>query len=61
MSRNKAVGRSIGGIPLSMIIENVQKYRSDREKGEHFESTLNGALDAVERQVREHRKQQRNY
>jgi ribosome-associated translation inhibitor RaiA len=31
------------------------------EKGEHFESTLNGALDAVEHQVREHRKQQRNY
>jgi ribosome-associated translation inhibitor RaiA len=31
------------------------------EKGEHFQSTLDGALDAVERQVREHRKQQRNY
>jgi len=31
------------------------------EKGEHFESTMDGALDAVERQVREHRKQQRNY
>ena len=31
------------------------------EKGEHFEPTLNGALDAVERQVREYRKQQRNY
>jgi ribosome-associated translation inhibitor RaiA len=31
------------------------------EKGEYFEPTLNGALDAVERQVREHRKQQRNY
>ena len=31
------------------------------ENGKHFESTLNGALDAVERQVRERRKQQRNY
>jgi ribosome-associated translation inhibitor RaiA len=31
------------------------------EKGEHFESTLAGALDAVEHQVRERRKQQRNY
>ena len=31
------------------------------EKGEHFQSTLDGALDAVERQVRERRKQQRSY
>jgi hypothetical protein len=31
------------------------------EKGEHFESTLDGALDAVERQVCERRNQQRNY
>jgi ribosome-associated translation inhibitor RaiA len=31
------------------------------EKGEHFQSTLDGSLDAVERQVHEHRKQQRNY
>lgn len=31
------------------------------EKGEQFRSTLDGALDAVEHQVREHRKQQRNY
>jgi ribosome-associated translation inhibitor RaiA len=31
------------------------------EKGEHFHSTLNGALDAVERQVHERRTQQRNY
>ena len=31
------------------------------EKGELFESTLDGALDAVERQVRERREQQRNY
>ena len=29
MSRNKAVGRSVGAIPLSLILENVQKYRSD--------------------------------
>jgi ribosome-associated translation inhibitor RaiA len=31
------------------------------EKGERFQSTLDGALDAVERQVHERRKQQRNY
>jgi len=31
------------------------------EKGEHFQSALNGALDAVERQVRECRTQQQNY
>lgn len=31
------------------------------EKGELFRSTLDGALDAVEHQVREFRKQQRNY
>ncbi|NQU29624.1 MAG: HPF/RaiA family ribosome-associated protein [Anaerolineae bacterium] len=31
------------------------------EKGEQFQATLVGALDAVERQVRESREQQRNY
>jgi ribosome-associated translation inhibitor RaiA len=31
------------------------------EKGEQFQATLDGALDAVEHQVREFRKQQRNY
>jgi ribosome-associated translation inhibitor RaiA len=31
------------------------------EKGEQFQATLNSALDAVERQVRERRTQQRNY
>jgi ribosome-associated translation inhibitor RaiA len=31
------------------------------QKGERFQATLDGALDAVEHQVREHRKQQRNY
>ena len=31
------------------------------EKGELLQSTLDGALDAVERQVRERRKQQQNY
>ena len=31
------------------------------QKGEQFDSTLAGALDAVENQVREWRKQQRNY
>lgn len=31
------------------------------EKGEHFDATLDGALDAVEHQVREIRKQERGY
>ncbi|MGV8025021.1 MAG: HPF/RaiA family ribosome-associated protein [Anaerolineaceae bacterium] len=31
------------------------------EKGEQFQSTLDSALDAVERQVREHRNKQKNY
>jgi|SRR5665648_376451 len=31
------------------------------EKGEQFDATLDGALDAVERQVHERRNQQRNY
>jgi len=31
------------------------------EKGKQVKSTLDGALDAVERQVRERRKQQRKY
>jgi hypothetical protein len=31
------------------------------EQGEQFQATLIGALDAVEYQVRELRKQQRNY
>lgn len=31
------------------------------EKGKQFQATLNGALNAVEYQVRERRKQQRNY
>ena len=31
------------------------------EKGKQFQATLDGALDAVEYQVRERRKQQRNY
>lgn len=31
------------------------------EKGKHFQSTLDDALDAVERQIRERREQQRTY
>ena len=31
------------------------------EKGEQFQSTLDGALDAVERQVHKRREQQQNY
>ena len=31
------------------------------KKGEQFLSTLDGALDGIEQQVRERRKQQRNY
>ncbi|MDX9991291.1 MAG: HPF/RaiA family ribosome-associated protein [Anaerolineales bacterium] len=46
---------------VTIIVYMGANHIAATEKGEHFESTLNGALDAVERQVREQRKQERNY
>ncbi|HET9907743.1 MAG TPA: HPF/RaiA family ribosome-associated protein [Anaerolineales bacterium] len=46
---------------VTIVVYRGSDHIAATEKGEQFESTLDGALDAVERQVRESRKQQRNY
>ena len=46
---------------VTIIVYMGSNHIAATEQGELFQSTLNGALTAVERQVREHRKQQRNY
>ena len=46
---------------VTIVVYMGSDHIAATEKGEHFQSALNGALDAVERQVRERRVQQRNY
>jgi ribosome-associated translation inhibitor RaiA len=46
---------------VTIVIYMGSDHIAATEKGEQFQSTLDGALSAVERQVRERRKQQRNY
>jgi len=46
---------------VTIVVHMGSEHIAATEKGEHFQSTLDGALNAVERQVRERRKQQRNY
>jgi len=46
---------------VTVVVYMGSDHIAATEKGEHFQATLDGALDAVERQVRERRKQQRNY
>jgi ribosome-associated translation inhibitor RaiA len=46
---------------VKIIVYMGSDHIAATEKGEQFQSTLDGALDAVERQVRERRTQQRNY
>jgi ribosome-associated translation inhibitor RaiA len=46
---------------VTIVVYMGSDHIAATEKGEQFQSTLNGALDAVEYQVRERRKQQRNY
>ena len=46
---------------VTIVVYMGSDHIAATEKGEHFQSTLNGALDAVERQIRERRKQERNY
>ena len=46
---------------ITIVLYMGSDHISATEKGELFQSTLDGALDAVERQVRERREQQRNY
>jgi ribosome-associated translation inhibitor RaiA len=46
---------------VTIVVYMGSDHIAATEKGENFQSTLDGALDAVERQVRERRNQQRNY
>ena len=46
---------------VTVVVYMGSDHIAATEKGEHFQATLDGALDAVERQVRERRVQQRNY
>jgi ribosome-associated translation inhibitor RaiA len=46
---------------VTIVVYMGSDHIAATEKGEQFQSTLDGALDTVERQVRERRKQQRNY
>ena len=46
---------------VTIVLYMGSEHIAATEKGEQFQSTLDGALGAVERQVRERRKQQRNY
>ena len=46
---------------VTIVVYMGSNHIAATEKGEQFQSTLDGALDAVERQVRERRKQQRDY
>lgn len=46
---------------VTIVVYMGSDHIAATEKGEQFQSTLDGALDAVERQVHERRTQQRNY
>lgn len=46
---------------ITIVLYMGSDHIAATEKGENFDSTLNGALSAVEHQVREGRKQQRDY
>jgi ribosome-associated translation inhibitor RaiA len=46
---------------VTIVVYMGSNHIAATEKGEQFQATLDGALDAVERQVHERRNQQRNY
>jgi hypothetical protein len=46
---------------VAIVVYMGSDHITATEKGEQFQSTLNGALGAVEQKARERRKQQRNY
>ncbi len=46
---------------VTIVVYMGSDHIAATEKGEQFQATLNGALGAVERQVRERRTQERNY
>jgi ribosome-associated translation inhibitor RaiA len=60
--KQPAQGRQTSYIyEVTIIVYMGSNHIAATERGEQFQSTLYGALDAVEKQVRERRKQQRNY
>jgi ribosome-associated translation inhibitor RaiA len=46
---------------VTIVVYMGSDHIAATEKGEQFQSTLDSALDAIERQVHERRKQHRNY
>ena len=46
---------------VTIVVYMGSDHIAATEKGEHFQATLDGALDAVERQVHERREQEQNY
>lgn len=46
---------------VTIVVYMGSDHIAATEKGEQFQSTLSGALNAVEKQVRERRTQQQNY
>jgi ribosome-associated translation inhibitor RaiA len=60
--KQPAQGRQTSHIyEVTIVIYMGSDHIAATEKGEQFQATLDGALDAVEHQVRENRKQQRGY
>jgi ribosome-associated translation inhibitor RaiA len=59
--KQPAQGRETAHIyEVTIVVYMGSENIAATEKSEQFGATLDGALDAVERQVHEHRKQQRN-
>lgn len=46
---------------VTIVVYMGSDHIAATEKGEEIQSTLDGSLDAVERQIRERREQQRDY
>jgi ribosome-associated translation inhibitor RaiA len=60
--KQPAQGRQTSHIfEVTVVVYMGTDHIAATEKGEQINASLDGALDAVERQVRERRKQQRNY
>jgi len=60
--KQPAQGRETAHIyEVTIVVYMGSENIAATEKSEQFRATLDGALDAVERQVREHREQKRNY
>jgi ribosome-associated translation inhibitor RaiA len=60
--KQPAQGRQTAHVyEVTIIVYMGSDHIAATEMGEQFKSTLDGALDAVERQVRERRTKQRNY